>query len=377
MFYLWTFMQLDVFVWTFFPNTFNMNGNLKQHIRAVHQPGKFTCHHCPTSMVFTTNKYLRAHIRKYHPQHFIAGKPRNPDNLSSTEKQKAEGEGETIGMVQVRTVNWKVTLPNVLLNSGCGEAQTSGSLNGESSIEDNLEIARRDPIARDATHDNSFILPQDEPISIERQNNEGEAIGTVTELIDNENDDDEIVELPSSGLSELGVIPVGEEVVSCINGMLHSGRRCPDCSKILNDEKQYQKHYRHQHLSFKCSCGIRFQTQKIAHNHFKRHHQRAIEERHGCVYCGMVYDTPRKLRRHIREIHMHKRAHCPHCDASFQTKSNMAQHIRAVHRSPAWQIPLSSLHTINTNDFHCLQVFACSHSKTASAEVLSRGKASK
>ncbi|CAL8149260.1 unnamed protein product [Orchesella dallaii] len=44
--------------------------NLEQHIGAIHKPGNYKCPHCPQteSKTFTTDKYLRGHIRRVHPQ---------------------------------------------------------------------------------------------------------------------------------------------------------------------------------------------------------------------------------------------------------------------------------------------------------------------
>ncbi|CAL8149239.1 unnamed protein product [Orchesella dallaii] len=326
--------------------SFKINVSLKQHIRALHQPGKFACPHCPTSRVFTTNKYLRAHIKKHHPEFFVARQLSEPDNLNHTSTGRQNDEGETIGRVQVRTVNWKVTLPNVQLNSRCEEAEGRGTLNGESSIQDTLENARVNPIARDATDDNTFILPEDEPNSIERQNNEGgEAITNVPIETVNLNDDDEIEELPSSALTELGVIPAGEEALTCINDRLYNGRRCPKCSKEFRNDKEYQKHYHYHHRTFKCNyCGKKFKKHATGIMHYKRNH-RTTGGSHECTFCEKVYDTAYKLATHIRLKHKRKRSQCPHCDASFQYESNLDQHINSVHQPGNFPCPHCPLAT--------------------------------
>ncbi|CAL8149242.1 unnamed protein product [Orchesella dallaii] len=322
--------------------SFTRKVNLRQHIRALHEPGKFTCPHCPTPTEFTTNKYLRYHIKKHHREFYVAGQPSQPNNLSSTTRQNDDkSEVKAIGTIQVGNVNWKVTLPNVRLASRLGEAQTSGTLNGESSIQDN-----------------SFILPQDLPlpISLGRENNEGGAIGRapIGTVNRNDDDDDEIVELPTSDLSEAGVIPVGVEAVTCLQGILYNGRRCPNCSKEFRNEKEYERHFRWYHLGFRCNtCGNTYKNQAIARGHFKRVHQKTVAtvenkgsggnitsgERHGCIFCGKVFDAEYKLKSHVRQAHTKKRIPCPHCEADFNLKYNLEQHIIAVHQPGNFPCP--------------------------------------
>ncbi|CAL8149269.1 unnamed protein product [Orchesella dallaii] len=245
----------------------------------------------------------------------------------------------------------KQALPIVLLTSR-DEENDAGAMINELLAHDKMEKACTDPLTREpATVDNSLDLEQAVPTASGRT-----PIGTVIKIetfhqdsnpelnFENENDE-EVNNSPSPRVQteqelESVPVPVAENAETRINGILYNGHRCPNCSKVLKDEQQYQKHYRYYHIPMSCeACGSKVCNKELLLTHIRRQHKNRGSFR--CEVCSTVYNSAFRLRDHMKRIHIKadQRLNCPHCDLTFRLKPIMKQHINAVHKPGKFPCP--------------------------------------
>ncbi|CAL8121604.1 unnamed protein product [Orchesella dallaii] len=110
---------------------------------------------------------------------------------------------------------------------------------------------------------------------------------------------------------------------------------CTECSD--QNKKEYKSWYRLQahrrdfHTPIKCSrCGETV-IGLIAKKEHEDGKNKTCVLLHHCSTCGKGYSSVRRLKIHMRMVHIDRRFKCSECDKAFKLKAQLRYHVTAVH----------------------------------------------